>query len=314
MGKLTYLKDVIHNPDTAITVGTFDGVHLGHRQLISLLVEKARSIKGRSVVVTFDPHPREVLHGGNNTISLLTSLPERVQILEEMGVDEMVVIPFDRDFSLLSSHEFIEQVIFKKIGVKEFIIGYDHQFGKNREGTIETVRQLGESLGFNVTMVTAHEVSKTTVSSTSVRKALANEGNVELAADFLGRPYPLKGLVIHGDKKGRTIGFPTANIRLHEPRKVIPQHGVYVVVVEYAGKRYKGMMNIGVRPTVTDLPELRLEVHILEFDEDIYGKMLNLHFVKRIRNEKKFSSFSDLKQQLEVDKQDCINAIKTLYL
>ncbi len=309
MGKLIYLDNATHDKRTALTVGTFDGVHQGHQILIGKVVEKAREINGRSVVVTFNPHPREVLHGGHNKIKLLTTLEERVEILQGYGIDEMIVIPFDRDFSLLSSHDFIEKIVFGKIGVQHFIIGYDHQFGKNREGTITTVKKLGKELGFDVHMVDAQEVEKVTVSSTTVRKALANEGNVEMAANFLGRPYQLAGMVIHGDKKGRQIGYPTANIKVDNPRKIIPLNGVYAVTVDFENTVYKGMMNIGYRPTVTDINELRIEVNMFDFNQEIYGKQLKVHFHKRIREEQKFNGIDELKSQLGRDKENCLSAL-----
>jgi len=313
MAKLTWIKNVKRSSNTAVTVGTFDGVHLGHRTLIKRLVDKAKESNSRSVLVSFDPHPREVLQGGHNSIKLLTTLQERAEILNSLGVDELVVIPFDRDFSLMSSEDFIQKVIYQKIGVKHFIIGYDHQFGKNREGTISTVKRLGDMLGFDVHMVEAHEVAHITVSSTTVRKALSEEGNVEMAAAFLGRPYQLAGMVVHGDKKGREIGYPTANIRVTNERKIIPAYGVYAVQVEYEGKLYGGMLNIGMRPTVTDSKELRIEVNIFDFSEMIYGKQLKVFFHKRIRDEVRFSSLSALKEQLATDKQDCISVLKTVY-
>ncbi|WP_114984189.1 bifunctional riboflavin kinase/FAD synthetase [Cyclonatronum proteinivorum] len=312
MTSLTYLDDVIHNPATAITVGTFDGVHLGHRTLISKLVEKAREINGRSVLVTFNPHPREVLHGGHNTVGLLTTLEERAEILHQSGVDQMVVIPFDRDFSLLSSEEFIKDILFRKIGIAEFIIGYDHQFGKNREGTIKTVEQLSPALGYNVHLIQAHEVAHHTVSSTLIRKALVDEGDVKLARTMLGRPYPLSGMVVHGDKKGRMLGFPTANLKIEETRKVIPRKGVYAVEVLLDDKVYKGMLNIGIRPTVTNSKELRIEVNMFDFFDDIYGRQLRVRFYDKIRDEKKFDGLDALRAQLHQDKADCIQLFKTL--
>ncbi|MCC5933063.1 MAG: bifunctional riboflavin kinase/FAD synthetase [Candidatus Cyclonatronum sp.] len=313
MTSLTYLNDATHHPQTAITVGTFDGVHLGHRTLIEKLVTKAREINGRSVLVTFNPHPREVLHGGHNTVGLLTTLEERAEILQQLGVDAMVVIPFDRDFSLLSSQDFIQKILFSKIGIAEFIIGYDHQFGKNREGTIQTVKELSGTLGYNVHLIQAHEVAHHTVSSTLIRKALVEKGDVRLARTMLGRPYPLSGMVVHGDKKGRILGFPTANLKIEETRKVIPQKGVYAVEVLLDDQVYKGMLNIGVRPTVTSSAELRIEVNIFGFTSDIYGRQLRVRFYDKIREEKKFEGLDALRAQLHQDKADCIQLFKALY-
>lgn len=312
MTTLTYLENVTHHPATAITVGTFDGVHLGHRTLIGKLVDKAREIGGRSVLVTFNPHPREVLHGGHNTVGLLTTLKERAEILHQLGVDVMVVIPFDRDFSLLSSQDFIQKILFSKIGIAEFIIGYDHQFGKNREGTIKTVEELAQTLGYKVHLIQAHEVAHRTVSSTLIRRALVEQGDVALARTMLGRPYPLSGMVVHGDKKGRMLGFPTANLKIEETRKVIPKIGVYAVEVLLDGKVYQGMLNIGFRPTVTNSKELRIEVNIFDFFDDIYGRELRVRFYHKIRDEKKFSGLDALRSQLQQDKADCIQLLKAL--
>ena len=313
MTTLTYLEDVTHHPATAITVGTFDGVHLGHRTLIGKLVDKAREIGGRSVLVTFNPHPREVLHGGHNNVGLLTTLQERAEILHQLGVDVMVVIPFDRDFSLLSSQDFIQKILFSKIGIAEFIIGYDHQFGKNREGTIQTVEELSKTLGYGVHLIQAHEVAHRTVSSTLIRRALVDQGDVALARTMLGRPYPLSGMVVHGDKKGRMLGFPTANLKIEETRKVIPKIGVYAVEVLLDGKVYQGMLNIGIRPTVTNSKELRIEVNIFVFFDDIYGRELRVRFYDKIRDEKKFGGLDALRAQLHQDKADCIELFKALY-
>lgn len=310
---LTYLDDLTRDDNTAVTVGTFDGIHLGHRTLIETLVNKAREIGGRSVLITFNPHPREVLHGGHNTVGLLTTIEERADILGELGVDAMVVIPFDRDFSLLSSKTFIREIIHERIGVRRFIIGYDHHFGRNREGTIKTVENLAPELGYDVHLVEAHEVKHRTVSSTRIRKALVENGDAKLAKSFLGRPYPLRGLVVHGDKRGRGIGYPTANIRVENERKVIPKNGVYAVQVAIEDRLYGGMMNIGVRPTVTETAELRLEVHIFDFDEDIYGRELRVYFHGRIRDEQKFTGLEHLKSQLAQDKADCIKVLKSVY-
>ena len=310
---LTYLDAVSRDENTAVTVGTFDGLHLGHRTLIETLVEKAREIGGRSVLITFNPHPREVLHGGHNPIGLLTTIEERAEILAELGIDTMVVIPFDRDFSLLSSETFIKEVIHERIGLRRFIIGYDHHFGRNREGTIKTVERIAPELGYDVHLVEAHEVKHHTVSSTRIRRALVDAGDAALAKSLLGRPYPLRGLVVHGDKKGRGIGYPTANICVGNERKVIPKNGVYAVEVHFEDKIYGGMLNIGVRPTVTESAELRIEVHIFDFDLEIYGRELKVYFHQRIREEQKFDGLEHLKSQLAQDKADCINVLKSVY-
>jgi len=232
----------------------------------------------------------------------LTTLHERAEILYELGIDTMVVIPFDRDFSLLSSKEFVRDIIHKKIGVSEFVIGYDHQFGRNREGTIETIEQLGKELGFDAYVVSKREVGAKTVSSTAIRNAISEEGDIKQATKFLQRPYRLNGMVVHGDKRGKEIGFPTANIRPEHNNKIIPKNGVYAVKVRINGDWFDGMMNIGIRPTF-DGKQQTLEVNLFDFDEDIYGKEVQVRFFGRIREEKKFSGKQELIEQLEDDQQ-----------
>jgi len=310
MSKLVMLDDASRDLNTVLTVGTFDGVHEGHKVLIKAVVERAEELSARSVIVTFDPHPRDIINPGADGIKLLSTLPERCELLADLGINEMIVIPFDRDFSLLTSEEFIRDVIYKKIGVKEFIIGYDHQFGKDREGTIETVRSLGEELGFQANVISRQEVENQTVSSTSIRKALQVEGDAEKAAKFLGRYYILHGTVVHGEKRGGKIGFPTANVHVDQAKKIIPRKGVYAVWIRVDGEYHPAMMNIGKRPTF-DGEELTVEVHIFDFKKDIYGKEVHTQFVRRLRDEKKFSGADQLKKQLEKDKADAKKILKS---
>lgn len=304
MAKIVHLNHVERVENSIITVGTFDGVHRGHRVLINTVLEKARRRKGRSVVVTFDPHPREIINPGKAGIKLLSTLEERSELLSELDVDEMVVIPFDRDFSLLTSEEFVRDIIWKKIGVSEFVIGYDHQFGRNREGTIETVQEIATELGFDVYVVSKQEVGDKTVSSSAIRKALQDHGDIELANRLLGRPYLLNGSVVHGDNRGKSIGYPTANIKLANPRKVIPKNGVYAVKTRVEGEYHNSMMNIGVRPTFDGESET-LEVHLFDFDKTIYGNSIQVQFIKRIRDEQRFSDVESLKNRLDEDKKTC---------
>lgn len=302
MADLVFLKDVKRDPNSVLTVGTFDGVHAGHRAIMDAVVEKARQRDARSVIVTFDPHPRDIINPGEAGIKLLTTLQERAEILDELGVDRMVVIPFDRDFSLLSSEEFIRDIIYEKIGVSEFVIGYDHHFGRNREGTIETVERLGKELGFDSYVVSEKEVGDQSVSSTIIRNEISEKGNVEQAAELLQRPYRLNGTVVHGDKRGKKIGFPTANIKPGHANKIIPKDGVYAVKVRINGELFDGMMNIGTRPTF-DGDKRTLEVNLFEFDRNIYGKEVQVRFYKRIRDEKKFEGKQALVEQLKQDQQ-----------
>lgn len=306
MEKPVYLDKVIRNPDTVLTVGTFDGVHQGHRALIRNVVESAHTAGRRSVVVTFDPHPREILQPGALGIRLLTTLDERAEVLAELGVDEMVVIPFTRDFSLLSSEQFIRDVLWARIGMAHVITGYDHHFGRNREGGIDTLRTLGADLGFTVELVGKHDVGEETVSSTVVRRALEEVGDVDRVTRYLGRPYRLTGIVVHGHKRGRIIGFPTANLRLQDPRKMVPATGVYAVRVDAMGVVWKGMMNIGYRPTyASGDTERHIEVHLIGFQGDLYGQLLHLDVMRRIRDEMRFPDASALREQLEQDRVTC---------
>ena len=300
MADIVFIKDVTRNENTVLTVGTFDGVHAGHKVLINRVISLANEMNARSVVVTFDPHPREIIEPGDAGIKLLSSLKERSELLADLGVDEMVVIPFDRDFSLLTSEEFVKGIIWKKIGVSKFVIGYDHQFGRDREGTIETVKRLGNELGFESLVVSKQEVGNKTVSSTAIRKAIQEKGDMKLAASFLERFYIMNGTVVHGDKRGKSIGYPTANIQPENEKKVTPKKGVYAVWVRVDDEYFGGMMNIGERPTFEGTTHT-LEVHIFDFDHDIYGKDVQLQFVERIRDEKKFSGVDELVAQLGDD-------------
>ncbi|SMO39648.1 bifunctional riboflavin kinase/FAD synthetase [Gracilimonas mengyeensis] len=308
MGKLVELKNITREPNTVVTVGTFDGVHLGHRKLMETVVDKARKRDARSVVVTFNPHPREIINPGQGGIKLLTTLEERCEVLEDLGIDILLVIPFDRDFSLLSSEEFIRDVIYDKIGVSEFVIGYDHHFGRDREGTIETIERLGSELDFDSYVVSKQEMGDVTISSTMIRKTLAEEGDVKQAAEYLGRMYLLNGIVMHGDERGRTIGYPTANLKPEHKNKVVPKNGVYAVKVRVKDEWFGGMMNIGVRPTFDD-PIRTLEVNIFDFDQEIYGDTIQVRFVDRIRDEKKFDGIEALKAQLGEDKQRSLDLL-----
>ena len=300
MSEIVFLKDVERDEKTVLTVGTFDGVHAGHKVLVRRVCDLADKLDYRSVIVTFDPHPRDIINPGEAGIKLLSSLSERSELLSDLGVDQMVVIPFDRDFSLLTSEEFVREIVWDKVGVSTFVIGYDHHFGRNREGTIETVRTIGSELGFDTEVVSRQEVGDLTVSSTAIRNAIQKEGDMALAASLLERYYILNGTVVHGSKRGNKIGYPTANIQPENPQKVIPKMGVYAVWVRFEGSYYKGMMNIGNRPTFEE-NSLQLEVHILDFEQDIYGKEIQIQFVQRVRDETGFEGVVALKKQLQKD-------------
>lgn len=308
MAELIELKNITHQPNSVVTVGTFDGVHKGHRALIETVVSKARERDARSVVVTFDPHPREIINPGKGGIKLLTTLKERCEILEDLGVDVLLVIPFDRDFSLLTSKEFVRDIIHEKVGVSEFVIGYDHHFGRDRKGTIDTIKKLGSELGFDSYVVSKQEMGDVTISSTVIRRTLAEEGDVKRASEYLDRNYLLNGIVMHGDERGRTIGYPTANLKPEHENKVIPRNGVYAVKVRVENTWYGGMMNIGVRPTFGE-DERTIEVNIFDFEEDIYGETIQVRFVDRIRDEQKFGGIEELKAQLDADKEKSLEIL-----
>lgn len=303
------LDDVIRDENTVLTVGTFDGVHAGHKVLMNRVLSIAEKKDARSVIVTFDPHPREIINPGDSGIKLLSTLDERRELLGDIGIDEMIVVPFDRDFSLLTSEEFVKNVIWKEIGVSHFIIGYDHQFGRNREGTIETVQRLGLELGFSAEVVSKQEVGNKTVSSTAIRNAIQRDGDMIQAASFLERYYLLNGTVVHGDKRGHKIGYPTANIQTDHKNKVVPKNGVYAVWVRVEGEYHGAMLNIGVRPTFNG-EEARIEAFIFDFDGDLYGKPIQVQFVERIRDEVAFSSIDELKRQLDDDQNTAKRILK----
>ncbi|MEX1011226.1 MAG: bifunctional riboflavin kinase/FAD synthetase [Balneolaceae bacterium] len=308
MSRITHLNEVVRDPSSVVTVGTFDGVHKGHKVLINKVVSIARENRARSVLVTFDPHPRSIIHPGPDGVRLLTTLRERCDTLQEMGIDEMVVVPFDRDFSLLDSETFIRKILWEKIGLKHYIIGYDHQFGRNREGSIDTVKNLSKEIGFTLHIVTEQEVGNRKVSSSLIRRALEQDGDVGLASKLLGNLYRLSGTVVHGSSRGTEIGFPTANIRPDHPDKVVPLKGVYAVLVYYKMREFKGMMNIGVRPTFNER-ETTLEVHIFNLNEDLYGQEIEIRFVSRVRDEINFGSREELIEQLKRDRVRCFEIL-----
>lgn len=285
--------------NAVVTTGTFDGVHIGHQQVISRLKEAAARINGETVLLTFFPHPRMVLFPERKQL-LLNTPEEKAALLEKTGIDHLIVHPFTREFSMLSSKDFIEDILVKKLGTRRLVIGHDHHFGRNREGSFDHLRQFGPVYGFEVEEIPAQEVENIGVSSTKIRQAL-EAGDVATAASFLGYSYQLAGTVVKGRQLGRTIGFPTANILVTDSNKMVPADGVFAVRIHRKSETLNGMMNIGMRPTV-DGHSRTIEVNILDFDADIYGETLILEFIKRIRDEKKFDGLEALKQQLENDR------------
>lgn len=282
-----------------VTTGTFDGVHVGHRKIIDRLNQIASNIDGESVLLTFHPHPRMVLFPDDHGLELITTMEEKIQLLEEAGIDNLIIHPFTREFSRITSLDFIRDILVEKIGTSVLVIGYDHHFGRNREGSFEHLKESGPLYGFKVEEISVQDVDDVAVSSTKIRKAL-QEGDVATAGKYLAHPFQLTGTVIHGDKLGRQIGFPTANIQVADRNKVIPANGVYGCYVLLGEEKFKGMLNIGLRPTV-DGARRRVEVHIFDFNCDIYGESVTLVLKDRIRDEKKFENIDQLKERLEID-------------
>ncbi len=294
------LKELERSDNTIITVGTFDGVHRGHQILLDILKNRAKETGGRSLLITFDPHPRQVVFKGGD-IRLLTSIDEKLRILESLGIDEVFIINFTLEFSELDAESFFTRYIIEGTGIGEIIVGYDHRFGKGRSGDENFIRKLSEKFGFKVTYVEAVMQNQTNISSTQVRKLLA-EGNVKAAAELLGRDYEIFGEVIHGDKRGRELGYPTANLECDSDNKLLPANGVYAVMVELDGNNFKGVLNVGRRPTF-NLKDLAVEVHLIDFaGHDLYGKTLRVKFIDRIRGEMRFIAKSDLVEQIQKDK------------
>ena len=294
------LAEITRDDCSVLTVGTFDGVHLGHQAILDYLKERAARVDGCSVVVSFDPHPREVVTGEH--VPLLTTLDERADLLEMHGIDRFVVLPFTRDLSNLEPDEYVEQILIETVGLKEIVIGYDHRFGRNRAGDRSTLERLGAQHGFSVDVIPEQIVREVTVSSSEVRRQL-EAGEVARAAELLGRPYVLSGTVVRGDQRGRTIGYPTANLRVVGERKLVPRLGVYAVWVEYRGARHGGMMNVGRRPTFESDGAVSVEVHLFDFDADLYGQTLRVQFVQRLRDEQKFDGVEAIVAQLGEDEQ-----------
>jgi riboflavin kinase/FMN adenylyltransferase len=295
-------KDIADIPafeHSVMTIGTFDGVHRGHAEIIHQLVENAHATGAPSVVITFYPHPRQVI-AQNASIGILTTQEEKYARLDKLGVDHLVEIPFDKNFSEQTAEDYIRNFLYKNFKPSIIITGYDHRFGKNRTGDYALLEKFGKQLGYSVKEIPAAVLEQVAISSTKIREALLN-GVIKKANEFLGYAYSLYGTVTQGNQMGRTIGFPTANLLPDEKDKLIPANGVYAVWVEIGAEKFKGMMNIGYRPTV-DGKNRTIEVHILDFNASIYGERVRLSFIEKIRDEQKFESLDALKTQLHKDK------------
>lgn len=293
------ISEIKHIEKPVVTVGTFDGLHIGHQKVIGELVHSARTIGGESVVVTFFPHPRNVLQPGFD-LKMIISRKDKIRLFDRLGVDNLVCIQFTREFANTSSEEFIKKYLVDPIKPVKVIIGYDHHFGKDRKGDMEFLRKMGNKYGFEVEKIEMQDIEKTTVSSSKIREVI-KQGDMTTASRFLGHHFSITGIVVKGNQLGRKLGFPTANIQPDEPNIIIPEYGVYAVLVKWKEKLYKGMSNIGIRPTL-NLHKLTIEAHIFNFDEDIYGEEITIYFLVHTRIEKKFRDLELLRRRLIIDR------------
>ncbi len=287
--------------NAVVTSGTFDGVHIGHQKILDTLKEIALKTGGETVLITYWPHPRLVLDPANNTIKLLTTFEEKARVLADFGLDHLIKIPFTKAFAQTSSADFIKNILVDGIGTRTLVIGYDHKFGHNREGSFESLKANAKNYGFNVREIPRQDVKNVGVSSSKIRKSLSN-GDIHISNQFLGWEYCLNGTVVGGDQLGRKIGFPTANIKINSELKLIPASGSYAVRVIHQGNHYQGMLNIGTRPTVNGSKQT-IEVHIFDFNKQIYGDEIRVKMVRLIRKENKFESLDSLKEQLVLDRE-----------
>lgn len=297
-----------HNP--VLTIGTFDGVHLGHRKIISRLHDLAAAIGGESVIFTFDPHPRKVVAPNETNLRLLTTLEEKIVLFEQSGIDHLIVYPFTPEFAQLSYEEFVEQILVGQIHTRSLVVGYDHKFGKGRKGDFELLKGCADRLGFQIEKLDVLLMNEAHVSSTKIREAIQT-GDFDTANAYLGYPFTLHGTVVEGQKLGRIMQYPTANIDASDPDKIIPGYGVYAVLVNVRNKTYQGMLNIGSRPTVNHNADHRtVEVNLFDFDADIYGEPIEVVFYHKLRDEQKFGSLDELKEQLAKDKIHVLDYFK----
>lgn len=298
--------------NAVVTSGTFDGVHVGHQKILLRVREIASRNSGESVVLTFWPHPRLVLHPEDDSLKLLNTFEEKAALLKEIGIDHLIRIPFTKEFSQLGSEQFIRRILVETIGTRTLVIGYDHHFGKNREGSFEELKADAPRYGFEVEEIPRQEVDQVGVSSTRIRRAL-EEGDIETATHLLGRPYSLSGRVVAGDKLGRLMGYPTANIEIDTKYKLIPMDGIYAATVLHEHTTYGAMLYIGNRPTINGTKK-NIEVNIFNFDMDIYGEDLTVHIHQFIRGDRKLSDLEALKKQLGADKDVAVDVLRRLQL
>jgi riboflavin kinase/FMN adenylyltransferase len=288
--------------NAVVTIGTFDGVHQGHRQIIAGIKELAQQTGGETVILTFFPHPRMIIHPENQDLRLITTIHERAALLEQLGVDHLIITPFSRDFSNQTAEAYIRDILVNKIGTRKIIIGYDHRFGKDRQGGLVDLQRAAPVYGFEVIEIPEQDINNVAVSSTRIREALSN-ADIEQANTFLGYPFFITGKVIRGNQIGRQLGYPTANLLVEENYKLIPGDGIFAVTVQLNHETFKGMAYIGHRPTINGMTR-NIEVNIFDFNQDIYNQTLRMNFLNFVRHDVKFSSLEGLKEQLAQDKLD----------
>jgi riboflavin kinase/FMN adenylyltransferase len=293
--------------NAVVTIGSFDGVHMGHQKILTRVYQSAQDIGGETVILSFFPHPRMILHPEDINIKMITTLDERSELLKKHHIDHLIITPFTRDFSNLSPEEYIKEILVDQIGIKRIVIGYDHRFGKNREGSIKDLQRLGPVYGFEVEEISEQDINDVAVSSTKIRNAVLN-GDVKTAHEFLGYPFRISGKVVKGDQLGRKLGYPTANLLVEESYKLIPSDGIYAVTVLINGKEYQGMCYIGSRPTINGVRR-NIEVNIFNFEEDIYWKSICVNFLYFIRTDASYNSLEELRKQIEKDKESVLGLL-----
>ena len=303
------LQDYNSTKPSVVTIGTFDGVHIGHTKIINQLITISLKNNLTSILLSFFPHPKMVLQN-DNELKLINTIQEKEGLLNSLNLDYLIIKEFTKEFSRLSALEFVRDILVNKLNAKHIIIGYDHHFGRNRTANIEQLKEFGELYDFKVTEILAQDIDDIAISSTKIRKALIN-GEIKLANKFLGYNFFFSGDVVHGNNIGKTISFPTANIKVDQPYKLIPKNGVYIVKTIIDNQTTFGMMNIGYNPTFNG-KQKSIEIHFLNFTKNIYHKNLTIEMIMRIRNEIKFNSVEDLKKQLEKDKLSTLNYIESL--
>ena len=294
------LEELISVKNPVVTVGTFDGVHIGHAKIFNSMKTLAGSCDGETMVVSFHPHPRLVLHPDSKNLKFINTQERKYDLIEKAGIDHLLIIPFTPEFAETNARTFIKDILYDQIGICQLVVGHDHQFGKDREGSYEELISLSEEFNFKLEQIPVQDIENIAISSTKIRNAL-KEGDIKKANTLLGYEYSITGTVVGGNKIGRKIGFPTANIELSDEYKLITAIGVYACRVSIGEKKYLGMGNIGYRPTINN-SDLTIEVHVFDFDQEIYDETITIYFVDRIRNEVKFKDLEALRQQLVNDR------------